>query len=358
MKKTDLIIQEMAGKLFKLFVVFTMSLIINTGRAGAQQTSRIFSDYFDGTMVSNQKWHIPTWVSPTDGTYLGRTQFRCTQSANMPAATSGQAIINVESYNPTGSSFYGTDLITNRSFKPGKGLIFTIRAKINSPVPGGIVGGIFLYDLTCSCGALHDEIDFELLTNDINKVHTNIYSNEPLGTGHPDSVSVVNPFTDYHSYEIKWLPTGVSWSVDGNLIRTSNISPAGPMHFHLNMWVPDNGWKAAFNGSLIPSDQPGLNQMFSMIVDRIEVDSLTDVPTSIAYEKKAEISFYPNPARDQINFSIPGKINVNIYNGFGNLVRSKKEITGTLDVSGLPQGLYLIKYEIDGVCHTKKLIIE
>jgi beta-glucanase (GH16 family) len=345
-------------KFLKVWIFAAMSIIVCIEDATAQPTINVFSDEFSGSIINSQKWHIPTWVSPTDGTYLGRTQFRCTQNATLPAVVAGETAINLETYNPTGFSFYGTDLITNKAFSPGNGLIFTIRAKINTPLSAGIVGGIFLYDLTCACGALHDEIDFELLTNNVNKIHTNVYRNEPLGTGHPDSVNVDNPVTEYHTYVIKWLPTEVSWSVDGNLIRTSSISPTGPMHFHLNMWVPGIEWNAAYSSVLQPTNLLASNQIYSMIVDYVRVDSLLAGENSIVEKEVTEIDFYPNPAHEQINFSVPGKINVSIYNTLGAMVIDKKEVTGNIPVTDLSPGLYLIKYEIDGVSHTKKIIIE
>ena len=345
-----------SGKLFIILMILDLD-IFGFGSVLAQSTAQIFYDDFNNTLVNSQLWHIPTWVSSTDGTYLGRTQFRCTQNATLPQAINSQAYINIDTYNPTGYSFYGTDLISNKAYTPGKGLIFTIRAKINSPVTGGIVGGIFLYDLTCSCGAIHDEIDFELLTNDVNRVHTNIYSDEPLGTGHPDSLVIANPVTDYHTYVIKWLPTGVTWIVDDNIIRTGNISPTGPMHFHLNMWVPDIGWKSAYNGVLIPTLLAGSNQTYSMNVDWVKIDSLTDISTSVNDNKKSDVYFYPNPCRDQLFFSAPGDTDVKIYNTFGFLVLDGKAVRGALSVSGLSTGLYLIKYEIDGVIHSGKIIV-
>jgi hypothetical protein len=357
MMKYVLLNPEMERKIYEVMVLLVLILFLNLEILRGQATSQIFIDNFDGTIVNSARWHIPTWVSPTDGTYLGRTQFRCTP-ALLPAAILGEAVINVETLNPTGFSFYGTDLITNRSFVRGNGLIFTIRAKMKAPVTGGIVGGIFLYDLTCSCGAIHDEIDFELVTNDVNKIHTNIYSDEPLGTGHPESVTAVPPVTDYHIYVMKWFPTEITWSVDGNIIRTYGISPGGPMHFHLNMWVPGVEWPAAYNAALQPVTLPASNQVFSMIVDYVRVDSLTAGANSIVEEFKSGQYFYPNPAHDMIHFSDIGPTYVSIYNTFGDIVINRKDVAGNFSVEGLSPGLYLIKYEADGIIHTEKLIIE
>ena len=79
----------------------------------------LLHDDFVGDIVSSSRWHIPTWVSPTDGTVVGLTQFRFTQKSSLPAADNGNAIIAVESYNPTAFSFYGTDLRSNLSFELG-----------------------------------------------------------------------------------------------------------------------------------------------------------------------------------------------------------------------------------------------
>jgi hypothetical protein len=356
MTKYVLLNMGMDRKIHEVIVLLFFVMFLKLESIKGQPTSQIFIDNFDGTVVNSARWHIPTWVSPTDGTYLGRTQFRCTP-ASLPAVISGEAVINVETFNPTGFSFYGTDLISNRSFIPGNGLIFIIRAKMKAPVTGGIVGGIFLYDLTCSCGAIHDEIDFELVTNDINKIHTNIYSDEPLGTGHPESVNAGTPVTDYHTYVMKWFPTEVIWSVDGNIIRTYGISPGGPMHFHLNIWVPGVEWLVAYNDALQPETLPASNQISSMIVDYVRVDSLMAGANSIVDEFKSEKYFYPNPAHDMIYFSDIEPTDVRIYNTYGDIVTDRKDVTGNFSVAGMSPGLYLIKYEADGVIKTEKLII-
>ena len=236
----------------------------------------LLQDDFNGSIVSSGNWHIPTWVSSTDGTYVGRTQFRCTQNASLPVAYNGNAMIDLDTYNPTGASFYGTDLISNQLFTFGQGIIVTVRAKMDTPIPGGIVCGIFLYDAPASSSnTLHDEIDFELLSNDPTRVWTNIYGNEPLGPGHSINYAYASgSATDYHTYQIQWLPGQVSWYIDGNLVRTvTNQSPipVGSMYFHLNAWVPDIDFAAAYNSGLQYTTSSSANQTFSMSVDSVTI---------------------------------------------------------------------------------------
>ncbi len=235
--------------------------------------SDLIYDDFVGSIVNASNWHIPTWVSPTDGTFYGQTQQRCSQNAPLSAAKDSNAIIALDTYNPIGESFYGTDLISNQSFEAG--VKITVKAKMNI-MPEGIVGGIFLYaPPTSSSNTNHDEVDFELLTNDPDNIHTNLYGNEPLGTGNPASHSYVSgSITDYHTYEIQWLPNQVSWYVDGIVVRTDTAQsplPAGPMYVHLNIWVPASDFTAAYNPSLQWADSALSDKTYSMSVDSVEV---------------------------------------------------------------------------------------
>jgi beta-glucanase (GH16 family) len=167
-------------------------------------------------------------------------------------------------------------LISNKYFAVGQGITLTVRAKLNEPLPAGIVGGIFFYLPHAKANkSNHDEIDFELLSNDPNHVWTNIYANEPLGTGNPISYSYPSgSATDFHTYQMQWTPDKVSWYVDGNLIRTDTIQstiPMGPMYVHLNIWVPESDFTTAYNPDLHWANSPSGNQTFSMIVDSVTV---------------------------------------------------------------------------------------
>lgn len=259
----------------------------------------LISDHFDGTAVDAGTWHIPTWVSSNDGSYVGRTQFRVTQRSQPPTVSGSNVRITVETFNPTGFSFWGTNLISDRSFAVGQGLRVAVRAKMDSPEASGVVGGIFLYSLRPGSSTLHDEIDFELLGNRPNQVQTNIYGAEPLGVGHPVFVPYASgSATDYHLYEIDWLPSQVSWYVDGRLVRTvTSHVPAGPMYLHLNMWAPDVGWAEAYSPAIQPTSSPSSNQVFSMSVDSVDVTSRDTVPsTTVTLSSVSGVVGFGGPA--------------------------------------------------------------
>lgn len=328
------------------------------------QTTNIFNDNFPGTIMSSAKWYIPTYVSDTDGTYTGRTQFRCTPAA-LPSVISGEANINLDTYNltapPGDSSFYGTDVITNKKFSPGAyGLIFTICAKIKNPGCGGIVAGIFLYNKPEPySGDPHDEVDFELLTNRLTAIQTNIYDSIPLGAGSPESWAITDSITDVHTYVIEWLPTEVLWYLDGALIRDTNLSITDTMHLHLNMYAPASAWTLAYNGCVMPTASPARDTTYTMLVCSVRVDSLL-APLSVpnAIKQNPATTFYPNPANGIIRFTKPVK-NVVIYDIAGKALINAPEITGNcLQITGLPAGLYIIEYrDNNNIARYGKLVI-
>lgn len=247
-----------------------------TAKTRSRSSATLLFDDFSGMATSADRWHIPTWTSPTDGTYLGRTQYRVAQSSPLPPVSSGNVAISVQSYNPTGLSFYGTDLISNASFSSKESLVVRVRARIAPPVPPGVVGGIFLYALKPGSKTLHDEIDFELLSKRPNEIQTNIYGNEPLGKGHAKVVPYPSgSIFDYHTYKIWLSPGGVTWNIDGHVVRkdTSHV-PSGPMYLHLNMWVPGKGWPGAFSSRIRPARSQSSNQSWWMYVDNVSVTTM------------------------------------------------------------------------------------
>lgn len=229
---------------------------------------------FNKSIASSCYWHFPACKSPSD--FIGRTEFKCTRDSPLPVAENGNAIITLQSYDPAHLYFYGTDLISNKSFTLGHGVKVTVRAKMNTTTPG-IVGGIFLYTARPGHTKVRDEIDFELLTDRPDEVHTNVYKRGGPANGDPQFVSYASgSITGYHRYEIEWLPNRVSWFVDGHLVRTEKkYVPRGPMNFHLNLWAPSLKWALASSPKLRPVSSTGSNKVFSMSIASVDVESIT-----------------------------------------------------------------------------------
>ena len=63
----------------------------------------------------------------------------------------------------------------------------------------------------------HDEIDFEIITTQMQKISTNVFKHQKEGT--PYSYAVDGGLGIDHVYRFEWLPSVVRWFVDGKLIR-------------------------------------------------------------------------------------------------------------------------------------------
>ncbi|KAK7418030.1 hypothetical protein QQX98_004169 [Neonectria punicea] len=87
-----------------------------------------------------------------------------------------------------------------------------------------------------------DEIDWEWLGGDTQKVQTNYFSKGDTtvydrGAFH----DVSDPLTTYHKYSIEWTKDAVNWLIDDNVVRTLKASsvkgfPETPMQVKLGTW--------------------------------------------------------------------------------------------------------------------------
>lgn len=170
-------------------------------------------NFYNNVQLSSSTWSYNVFQPVNNPSFNGRTQME----QYLPSVANGALQMTVQTYNPTGpgESFLGSEVISNQTFSinpddPNSGIAFTAVAQFVSPVPG-LVGGIFSYNYNSTTG-LHDEIDFENLTNDAvnqnDQEETNAYANQPLGAGNP--ITVPDPgLTSYQTYTIEWFPNQV-----------------------------------------------------------------------------------------------------------------------------------------------------
>jgi hypothetical protein len=236
----------------------------------APEIQTLFADDFSAPL-STADWDFNRFAS--GGSFYGRTQ----QRQSLPTVSDGLLHLELDTYNPTartpGDSFVGSEIISTQTFTTDTGgVAFEVSARIASPI-AGLVGGLFLYN-----ASPHSEIDFELLGNDAaagrSREETNIYSNEPLGVGHPLFVSSADP-TSFHTYRVEWFPTVVRWFVDGQLARedTTHV-PQGALALHLNIWAPTTDWPDAYSASLQPATTSSANTSYFVDVDSVRVARL------------------------------------------------------------------------------------
>ena len=72
------------------------------------------------------------------------------------------------------------------------------------------------------------------------------------------------------------------------------------------------------------------------------------------------VNVYPNPAKDYIYIDLPEeKIkSVSLYNVLGVLLKEQKSNAASVDISSLPQGMYLLSIETEEKVITKKIVKE
>ncbi len=110
-----------------------------------------------------------------------------------------------------------------------------------------------------------------------------------------------------------------------------------------------------FQGVWESSRAPGVMQFRPFLYDETTGESNTPALSNA-------LSIYPNPASDQIYFSIPGVdegtgIHFEIFDASGRLVDHSVTLTNSRDISSFPAGIYYIRARTGKTtCHSKLLI--
>ena len=156
------------------------------------------------------------------------------------------ARIKMDTFNPPPggpNSYYGSEAITKQAWDVSAGgLGFEGKFRFEG-AQGGMIAGFFTYEQfpTGAVREPHDEIDFEIITTQMQKISTNVFRHQTQGT--PHSYAVADGLGIDHVYRFEWLPSVVRWFVDGTLIReeVANV-PTKPQQLHLNLWgAPQKG---------------------------------------------------------------------------------------------------------------------
>lgn len=88
----------------------------------------------------------------------------------------------------------------------------------------------------------HDEIDVEIAGSNPRQLRLTYWTNDQ-----PTSIYLDLPFdasVDYHNYAFEWMPGGINWYVDGELIH-QEVGDRGALPTHsgklmINYWAGDN----------------------------------------------------------------------------------------------------------------------
>eukprot|EP00850_Spirogloea_muscicola_P023045 SM000325S12638 [mRNA] locus=s325:32546:35091:+ [translate_table: standard] len=120
----------------------------------------------------------------------------------------------------------------------GPGVTWTGKVKTPSGQTNGVVTTFYLSSLEGSKD--QDEIDFEFLGNQQNKVQVNYYvSGEG---GHETMIDLdFNTSEDFHSYAISYQSNKIIWSIDGDSVHEVDVSsgqalPSKCVYLYFSVW--------------------------------------------------------------------------------------------------------------------------
>lgn len=143
------------------------------------------------------------------------------------------------SYSKDGSKFEIAKRYDNPSLKSNFYIMFgKVEVVLKAAKGKGIVSSFYLQsdDL--------DEIDIELIGGDVNEFQSNWFSKGDTttydrGEFHGTASSIVD---NYHTYTIEYTEDFVSWSLDGNVVRTLKPDngqgfPSSPMYIMAGVWA-------------------------------------------------------------------------------------------------------------------------
>ncbi|ANZ74747.1 BA75_01243T0 [Komagataella pastoris] len=120
-----------------------------------------------------------------------------------------------------------------------------ITATLKTSRGAGVVTSFILFS------NVHDEIDWEFVGYNLSQVETNYYYQGVLNYTNGRNVSLeedVNSFEYFHDYEIDWKEDVITWSIDGDVVRTLKkedtynettdkyMFPQTPSRVQLSIW--------------------------------------------------------------------------------------------------------------------------
>ncbi len=146
-------------------------------------------------------------------------------------------------------------------------------------------------------------------------------------------------------------------SMDGStadhIVYSNSANGAEVEHFRLN--GDGHNWP----GSSGNMDIDASVEIWKFL-SRYMLDSLGQPPpASLKFESETSLNVYPNPARNNIILDVDGSRlfdRIEIISAKGERFILRRDESGTIDISDLPQGIYLISSQIAETTHFKRFI--
>lgn len=107
--------------------------------------------------------------------------------------------------------------------------------------------------------------------------------------------------------------------------------------------IVNDPWPTPFNSS-------------GMDLDAVGVIHDVEHHHGVAENTIEDVAIYPNPAHDFVTVGTHGRASVQIFNAVGQLMLTTEETV--INVSGLPEGVYIVRIDMGDMNITKRLIIK
>ncbi len=250
----------------------------------ATETILFQDDFSTNGRMSSVSWDYNHWSQENNPSFIGQTQMR----QELPFQQGGMARIRLDTWLDK-NAFLGSEAITIDKWDvQSGGLAFDGRFRYTE-TQGGMITGFFTYEYfpAGSNRAIHDEIDYEILTTQLHKISTNVFAHESANKN-PLSVAVAeNSLAAFQNYRMEWTPSAVRWLINGVQVRieTDHI-PTQPSQVHLNLWGVPQGWGPSpgdpdgppiSDPNFTPAQQASDNKTYFFDVGQVKVSRMSSV---------------------------------------------------------------------------------
>ncbi|KAF2666207.1 glycosyl hydrolases family 16 protein [Microthyrium microscopicum] len=232
-------------------------------------------------------------------TYLGDTSKTNWVASGKPVAYNNNAILLTMAPDTVGTLVSSTHYVWY-----GK-----IEATLTTSIGAGVVTAFILMSDS------KDEIDYEFVGVDLNHAQTNFYSQGVTNYNNEVNISASSTNTQTHTYAIDWTTDQITWSVDGNVLRTKKRSetwnstsnrwdfPQTPSRVQISLWpagLPSAG-KGTIDwaGGLVDWNSPDMkNGYYYAIFNEIKI-TCYDPPAGADVQGKKSYIYKDTKATNQ-----------------------------------------------------------
>ena len=361
------------------FIFFTVILLFMTNCLFSQDWELVWSDEFDGEILSLDKWEYMLGDGTDYGLPVGwgNNELEWYRSENV-VCQDGKLMITAKK-----ESFSSADYTSGRIRTRNKGdwTYGRFEFRIKMPIGQGIWPAIWLMPTDNAYGgwAASGEVDIiEYLGHEPNKVHGTLHyggqwpSNTSSGKSYTLASGTFNE--DFHTFAIEWEEGVFRWYVDGHLYQTQTS------------WYSTNGaFPAPFDKRFhlilnlaVGGNWPGNPNASTQFPQTLEIDYVRVYEKSSATglnENKPEppqsyslFCNYPNPFNPstRISFQLPKReyVRLSIMDIYGREIKeviSAEQNAGMNSVSvnldGYAGGMYFCQMETPHFRQIRKMLL-